>query len=148
MVSGKKPGQQEDPAAVEATLEDLAPVESHPALPAVTLDEEPKSEPSATQLLDPVEDVAPAPPRPPRPTTLHTLDVSADAPSAQARRRAALKSDAFESFPTLGPARDGEVRPDVSAPGGDTFEWTPGRVALVVMGVALALVALLLVLRG
>lgn len=142
VVSGRSP--KKDPAAVEATLEDLSPVESEPALPAVTLDEEVRPEPSATQLLlDPVEDPMDRARRvAPRPTGVH-LDVSADAPSVQARRRAALKSDAFESFPALEPPRPGDAARG-AAPQSGASVWTPGLVALVAMGVALLLVLLLM----
>jgi len=155
-VSGRKPGDPKDPAAVEATLDDLSPVDTNPVLPriaaTITLDEEDKPEPSATQILDPVEDVATKKQRPaaPRPTGVHKLDVSADAPSVQARRRAALKSDAFESFPSLDQAHS----EDGAAPRGpppawkSTSVWTPGLVAMAVMFVALLLVALVILLRG
>jgi hypothetical protein len=150
-VSSRKPGDPKDPAAVEATLDDLAPVDSDPSLVPVTtsttLDEEPGPEPSATQILDPVVD---APKKAaPRPTGVHTLDVSADAPSTQARRRAALKSDAFESFPSLGQARSEEVAPRGPPPAWKkTSAWTPGVVAMAVMLVALLLVGLVILLRS
>lgn len=155
-VSSRKPGDPKDPAAVEATLDDLAPVDTAPTLPRVaatiTLDEEDKPEPSATQILDPVqEDVITGKVRvpAPRPTGVHKLDVSADAPSVQARRRAALKSDAFESFPSLAQPRDDEAAPrGAPPPWKKTSVWTPGLVAMAVMFVALVLVALVILLRG
>ena len=155
-VSGRKPGEPKDPAAVEATLDDLAPVDSDPSLPRVaatiTLDEEDKPEPSTTQILDPVqEDVVTGKVRvpAPRPTGVHKLDVSADAPSVQARRRAALKSDAFESFPSLGQARNDEAAPrGAPPPWKKASAWTPGVVVMAVMFVALLLVALVILLRG
>lgn len=153
-MSGKKPGQPEDPAAVVATLDDLSPVDTAPSLrpvatPTITLDEEARPEPSATQILDPVEDhpAQKAVRAAPRPTGVHALDVSADAPSVQARRRAALKSDAFESFPSLGQTRPEEAR-GAPAPWKKASVWTPGLVAMTVMFVALVLVALVILLRS
>lgn len=157
-MASKKPGDPPDPAAAQATLENLSPVETHPTLrpvgPTMTLDEVDKPEPSATQLLDPVEEDIKTDPRqkiPPRPTGAHKLDVSADAPSSLARRRAALKSDAFESFPSLAESPENSPAREPRGPPPDwkkTSVWTPGLVAMMAMAVAFLLVALLLLLRG
>lgn len=150
MSAEKKP-----PGAVEATLDDLPAVDTtNPVLKPVatlTLDEDPLPEPSATQLLTPIDDVPTNPKQRARPTSAHApvLDVQADAVATQPRRRAALRSDAFESAPNLMPAsrKDDGLRGPPAA-WQKTSVWTPGLIVLTVVGVAMLLVAIVVLLRS
>lgn len=152
------------PGAVEATLDDLPSVDTTNRIlkpvATITLDEEPPPEPSATQLLDPVtsrgasppiDDVPTDPKQRARPTTVHApvLDVQADAVATQPRRRASLKSDAFESAPTLMPAARKEEGPrGPPAAWQKASVWTPGLIVLTVVGVAMLLLAIVVLLRS
>lgn len=153
-------GEKKPPGAVEATLDDLPSVDTtNPILrpvATITLDEEPPPEPSATQLLAPVtsraiDDVPTDPKQRARPTTVHApvLDVQADAVATQPRRRASLKSDAFESAPTLMPAaRKDEGPRGPPAAWQKASVWTPGLIVLTVVGVAMLLLAIVVLLRS
>lgn len=138
---------KKDPAAVETTLDDLHSVDTNPILKAVsatlTLDEEPVSLPSATQLLTPIDE-APTDLRRP---AVKSLGVSAAV--TQRRRKSPMKSDGFESSPSLAPAAK-----DAAAPRGPppawrkTAVWTPGLLALSFAGVMMLLVVLFVLLRA
>jgi hypothetical protein len=140
---------------VEATLDDLPSVDTTNRIlkpvATITLDEEPPPEPSATQLLNPIDDVPTDPKQRARPTKAHApvLDVHADAVATQPRRRTALKSDAFESAPTLMPAARKEEGPrGPPAAWKKTSVWTPGLVVLTAVGVAMLLLAIVVLLRS
>ncbi|MDP1821665.1 MAG: hypothetical protein Q8L48_00400 [Archangium sp.] len=154
-------GEKKPPGAVEATLDDLPSVDTTNRIlkpvATITLDEEPLPEPSATQLLDPItsrpsiDEVPTDPKQRARPTTAHApvLDVQADAVATQPRRRVSLKSDAFESAAALTPASrkdDGHRGPPSAWQ--KTSVWTPGLIVLTVVGVAMLLLALVVLLRS
>lgn len=134
-----------------ATLDDLPGVDTtNPLLKPVatiTLDEDPL-EPSATQLLNPVDDVPTDPRQRARPAT-KVLDVSADGPVTQPlRRRAALKSDAFESLSSLPAVKKDDASRGPPAAWTKTSVWTPGLVALTIVGVLMLLFAIFVLLRA
>lgn len=143
----------EKKSAVEATLDDLPSVETNPILKPVsatiTLDEEPPPAPSATQLLDPVEEAQTdrrirVPPGP-----LPGQVIGESAAATQPRRRPPLKADAFESFPSLGAPKREETAPrGAPAPWQKAQVWTPGLVALTVVGALMVLAIVIVLLRG
>lgn len=145
-MSGRTPGDKNGPS-VEATLDDLPSVDTNPMLKPVatiTLDEDPLPAPSATQLLEPVAEV---------PTDLKirapAAQVIGDSAVVVPRRRAPLKPDAFESAPSLAPARRDEVVPrGAPAPWQKASVWTPGLVALTVAFIAMVLVVIVVLVRG
>lgn len=152
LVSGKTPGDKKEPV-VEATLDDLRPVDTNPVLKpisaaTITLDEEPAPAPSATQLLDPVED-APTDPRRRIPTAVATPQLLGESRDTTPRKRVSIKSDAFESSPALGGApQRHEVVPRGPPPAWQRAEvWTPGLIVLGILGVLLLLVALFVLLQ-
>ena len=137
-----------------ATLDDLPGVDTtNPLLTPVattTLDEEPNGplEPSATQLLNPIDDVATDPRQKARPAA-KVLDVSADGPVTQPlRRRAALKPDAFESLSPLAPVKRDDASRGPPAAWTKTSVWTPGLVVLTIVGVLMLLFAIFVLLRA
>ncbi len=152
VVSGKPPRDPQEPV-VETTIDDLRAVDTNPLLKPVpaatlTLDEEPVAVPSATQLLHPIEDV-PTDPKVRIPTSLQTPMVLGESRDAAPRKRASIKSDAFESSPALGGA---PLKPDVVPRGAPpawekTAVWTPGLIVLTITGVAMLLVALFVLLQ-
>lgn len=148
-MSDKPPGDQQEPL-VDGTLDDLRPVDTNPVLrpvPAatITLDEEPAAAPSATQLLEPIDD-APTDPKVRVPTSVGTPVVLGESRDTTPRKRASLKSDAFESSPALAPRRDEVARRGPPPPWEKTTVWTPGLIALALAGVFALLVALFVLL--
>ncbi len=143
-MSEKPPGDKPD-ATVEPTLDDLRAVDTNPVLKPVpqatiTLDEEPVAAPGVTQLLDPVED-APTDPKVRVPTSLATPLVLGESRDTTPRKRASIKSDAFESSPSLGlPRREG-LEP-ARAPASPQSRWTPGLIVLTIILVFILLVGL------
>ncbi len=134
---------------VEATLDDLPSVVTSPILkavsPNITLDEEPVAAPGATQLLTPVDEG----PTDLRRPAVQLIGVSADAAPTQPRRRVPLKSDGFESSSALSPARKEEVAPRGPPPAWQKATvWTPGLIALTIVGVLMLLVVLFVLLRA
>lgn len=150
-MSSKPPGGKKEPT-VEATLDDLRPVDTSPVLrpvsATITLDEEPAAAPSATQLLDPIDD-APTDPKVRIPTALAVPLVLGESRDATPRKRVSIKSDAFESSPALGAAAQ---KNGVSARGPPpawqkTGVWTPGLIVLTITGGSMLLVAIFIVLQ-
>lgn len=144
-------GSDEKKDSVDSTLDDLRSVDTDPLLervgPTMTLDEVPERSPGDTQLLSPVEDDVPTDPRVRIPAAALSLGESGEAPSTLPRRRAPLKSDAFESAPQLLPARS--VEPRGPPPAWEkSSAWTPMVVVLAAIGVALVLVSLFVILRS
>ncbi|MDP2274594.1 MAG: hypothetical protein Q8N23_18710 [Archangium sp.] len=142
-MTSRTPGDGKN-GAVEATLDDLPTVDTRPILKPVgatiTLDEEPLPV-SATQLLEPVaEHQAPAAPG-------QVIGVSE---AMTTRRKGPLKADAFESAPSLPPARkeEGPVRRGAPAPWEKARVWTPGLIVLTVVGVGMLLLGLYVLLQG
>ena len=134
---------------VEATLDDLPSVATNPIMKAVgatiTLDEEPIPVPGETQLLTAVDEG----PTDLRRPAVQLIGVSADAAATQPRRRAPLKSDAFESSPALAPtSRDESAPRGPPAAWEKAAVWTPGLIALTAVGVLMLLVVLFVLLRG
>ena len=151
-MSGRTPGDKKDP---QPTLDDLSGVDTtNPLLKPVatiTLDEEPEPaiEPSATQLLNPIDDAPTDPKQKARPAAVKVLDVSADGPMTQPmRRRAALKSDAFESLSPLAAVKRDDASRGPPAPWKKTSVWTPGLVVLTLIGVLMLMLALFVLLRS
>lgn len=137
--------------SVDSTLDDLRSVDTDPLLkrvgPTMTLDEVPERAPGDTQLLSPVEDDSPTDPRVRIPVVAVSLGESREAPATLPRRRAPLKSDAFESSPQLVAAR--AVEPRGPPPAWEKASaWTPMVVVLAAIGAALVLVALFVILRS
>lgn len=147
-----KPGEKKEPL-VETTLDDLRSVDTNPILKPVptatiTLDEEPVAAPSATQLLDPVED-APTDPRVRVPTSLAVPLVLGESRDTTPRKRVSIKSDAFESSPALGEARrEASVARGPPPAWEKSAVWTPGLIVLVVTFVFMLLVALFVLLTA
>lgn len=147
-LSGRTPGDG-GKASVEATLDDLPTVATtspllRPVGATITLDEEPLPAPSATQLLEPVAEV---------PTDLKLQvpgQVIGVSETVTTRRKGPLKADAFESAPSLAPARKEEapVLRGAPAPWERARVWTPGLIVLTLVGVAMALVGLYVLLQG
>ena len=142
-VSGRTPGDGKN-GAVEATLDDLPTVDTSPSLrpvgATITLDEEPLPV-SATQLLDPVpEHSVPAAHR-------QVIGVSE---AITTRRKGPLKADAFESAPSLAPARkeEGPALRGAPAPWEKARVWTPGLIVLTVVGVGMLILGLYVLLQG
>jgi hypothetical protein len=139
----------EKKSAVEATLDDLPSVDTAPILKPVaatiTLDEEPAVAPSATQLLDPVEEVQTDPRVRVPPGQL----IGESAAATQPRRRAPLKADAFESFPSLGAPKKEETSPrGAPAPWKKAQVWTPELIVLTVIGALIVLAIVIFFLRS
>jgi hypothetical protein len=156
-VSGKTPDEKE----LQSTLDDLPsvqtdpmmrplvtspilePVDTSPVLKpvaTVTLDEDPA--PSTTQLLEPVQDaVTDLKLRRP---AVKTVPLGDSAPTQPRKRR---EPDAFESAPTLRPAREPE-----SGRGAPAWQksavWTPWLIALTVTFVVMVLLGIFLMLRS
>lgn len=130
----------------------LAPVDTNPALDAVTdpklkplrtltLDEDPPPAPSSTLLLDPVQEV----PTAPKLRAQQDLGVSA-AVTVPKKRKAPLENDAFESAPSLVPARNDAL--SRGSPWKKTAVWTPGLIALTAALVFMVLVTIVVFLRS
>ena len=139
---------------VDTTLNDLGTVDvTNPILkpvPAatITLDEEPAVPPSATQLLDPVEEV-PTDPRVPVVSAARGKEIGESAAATQPRRQAPLKADAFESFPSLEAAKKEEVVPRGAPPAWQKAQvWTPGLIALTAAFVLMVLVVIFVLVHG
>jgi hypothetical protein len=152
-VSGRTPGDDEP---VQATLDDLPSVQTtnpilKPVGATITLDEEPLPAPSATQLLDPVEEV-PTDPKvrvvaAPAQAPVQRIGESVDAP-AQLKKRKPLKADAFESAPSLQPARRDEVLLRGAPPSWQkSTVWTPGLIILAAVFVAMLIVGFAILLH-
>lgn len=163
-MSNKKPegATEDDLPAVDTTNPILSPVETNPALQSVdsdpklkplrtiTLDEDPPPAPGATQLLDPVQDVSTDPKVRAAPPPAQDIGESAVATQAR-KRKAQLKPDAFESMPSLAPAKNEEA-PQVPrgspSPWKKTEVWTPGLIALAAALVFMVLVTIVMLLRA
>lgn len=149
-MSGRTPGDGKN-GAVEATLDDLPTVDTSPLLKPVgatlTLDEEPLPAPSATQLLEPVQEV-PTDPKIHLPAAPGQVIGVSEAMTT--RRKGPLKADAFESAPSLAPARREEapVRRGAPAPWEKAQVWTPGLIVLTLVGVAMSMLGLYVLLQG
>ena len=143
-MSSKPPGDPKEPA-VEATLDDLRPVDTHPLLRPVsatlTLDEDLPA-PSATQRLDPIAEA-------PTDLQVHVPVVLGESRDAAPRKRVSIKADAFESSPGLGAAPlKGEVVARGPPPAWQKRSvWTPGLIVLTLTGVAMLLVGMFLILQ-
>ncbi len=161
-MSDKKPeGATEDNLpSVDTTNPILSPVETNPALQSVdsdpklrplrtiTLDEDPPPAPGATQLLDPVQDVSTD--SKVRAQTAPAQDIGESVVASQARKRKAqLKPDAFESAPSLLPAKEEPLEPRGGpSPWKKTEVWTPGLIALTVALIFMVLVTIVMLLRS
>ena len=149
-MSGRTPGDGKN-GAVEATLDDLPTVDTRPILKPVgatiTLDEEPLPPPSATQLLDPVEEL-PKDPKIQVPAAAGQVIGVSEALTT--RRKGPLKADAFESAPSLPPTRkeEGPVLRGAPAPWEKARVWTPGLIVLTAVGVGMLILGLYVLLQG
>ena len=76
------------------------------------------------------------------------LDVSVDGAATLKKKRAPLKADAFESFGALPSLHEKDGPRGAPAPWEKPPVWTPGLVALTVVGVLMLLLAVVLLLRA
>ncbi len=148
-VTSRTPGDGKN-GGVEATHDDLPTVDTSPSLKRVgatiTLDEEPLPV-SATQLLDPVEEI-PTDPKIQVPAAPGQVIGVSEAMTT--RRKGPLKADAFESAPELPTLRkqEGPVMRGAPAPWEKAQVWTPGLIVLTVVGVGMLILGLYVLLQG
>lgn len=146
---------EDDLPSVDTTNPILKPVDTNPAIDAVdtdpklkplstiTLDEDPPPAPSSTLLLDPVQEAA---------TNLklraaQDLGVSS-AVTVPKKRKAPLKADAFESAPSLVPAKREDLPRGSPSPWKKAEVWTPGLMLLTAALIFMVLVTIVVLLRS